>query len=305
MAGSKKLYAIGEMARICNVTTKLLRYYDANHIVSPEYKDTKTNYRYYTEKQLADILFVKELKKLDFSLQDIASLLNDRELLLMQKKLHIRLDKARTELAQAREYYDQTVDTLLRVNDIIQLKGVRSVPAEEIKEVQLVEMPVYQVVSSRHPSYWNADTIFIDRRAELYKLIEDNELQTFGSVMAVFHGDYLKQFSHKPEDLVGDLEVCMQVREAKGCTQVRQAGRRAGGFHGACGALPPHAAGVSASAALGPGAWLPAGGLFYRGISVRRDHDQHPGGICDQDLPAAGGKINSEVYKLPTLRSIT
>jgi effector-binding domain-containing protein len=101
---------------------------------------------------------------------------------------------------------------------------VRSVPAEEIKEVQLVEMPVYQVVSSRHPSYWNADTIFIDRRAELYKLIEDNELQTFGSVMAVFHGDYLKQFSHKPEDLVGDLEVCMQVREAKGCTQVRKLG---------------------------------------------------------------------------------
>ena len=224
MAGTKKLYPIGEMARICNVTTKLLRYYDANHIVSPEYKDTKTNYRYYTEKQLADILFVKELKKLDFSLQDIASLLNDRELLLMQKKLHIRLEKARADLAQAREYYDQTVDTLLRVNDIIQLKGVPKVPAEDIKEVQLVEMPVYQVVSSRHSSYWNADTIFIDRRAELYKLIEDNALQTFGSVMAIFHGDYLKQFSPEPEDQVGDLEVCMQVREAKGCTQVLKIG---------------------------------------------------------------------------------
>lgn len=224
MAGTKKLYPIGEMARICNVTTKLLRYYDANHIVSPEYKDTKTNYRYYTEKQLADILFVKELKKLDFSLQDIASLLNDRELLLMQKKLHIRLEKARADLAQAREYYDQTVDTLLRVNDIIQLKGVPKVPVEDIKEVQLVEMPVYQVVSSRHSSYWNADTIFIDRRAELYKLIEDNALQTFGSVMAIFHGDYLKQFSPKPEDQVGDLEVCMQVREAKGCTQVLKIG---------------------------------------------------------------------------------
>jgi DNA-binding transcriptional MerR regulator len=224
MAADKKLYSIGEMARICNVTTKLLRYYDANHIVSPEYKDTRTNYRYYTEKQLAAILFVKELKKLDFSLQDIASLLNDRELLLMQKKLHTRLERARAELSQAREYYDQTVDTLLRVNDILQLKGVRSVPEEEIKEVQLVEMPVYQVVSSRHPSYWNADTIFIDRRAELYKLIEDNDLQTFGSVMAVFHGNYLKQFSHKPEDLVGDLEVCMQVREAKGCTQIRKLG---------------------------------------------------------------------------------
>lgn len=220
----KGLYSIGEMARICNVTTKLLRYYDINHIVSPEYKDIKTNYRYYTEKQLADILFVKELKKLDFSLQDIASLLNDRELLVMKKKLYNRLQKAKSELDQAREYYDQTVEMLFRVDDLIQLKGVRGVPGDKIKEIQLVEMPLYQVVCCRHASYWNADTIFIDRRAELYKLIDEYGLQTFGSVMALFHGDYLKQFSRRQEDLVGDLEICMQVRSAKNCPCVRNIG---------------------------------------------------------------------------------
>ncbi len=224
MKNSEQLYSIGTMAKISNVTTKLLRYYDANHIVSPAYKDAKTGYRYYTEKQLADILFVKELKKLNFSLEDIASLLNERELLLLKKKLFQRLQKSRIKLEQAREYFDQTLDMLMRVDDIIQLKDPREQYGGSLEEIQLVEIPERLVLFSRYPSYWNADTIFIDRRAELYKLADQYQLQTYGSVSAVFHGDYLKQFSSRQIDMIGDLEVCLNIKDAKDCPQVRKIG---------------------------------------------------------------------------------
>ena len=49
----EKRYTIGQMAKLCNVTTKQLRHYDENNILSPCYKDEETNYRYYSESQLA------------------------------------------------------------------------------------------------------------------------------------------------------------------------------------------------------------------------------------------------------------
>ena len=59
----EKRYTIGQMAKLCNVTTKQLRHYDENNILSPCYKDEETTYRYYSESQLEEILLIKELSE--------------------------------------------------------------------------------------------------------------------------------------------------------------------------------------------------------------------------------------------------
>ena len=47
----KNFYSIGEVAKILNISTSKLRYYDKNDIISPEIRK-ENGYRYYSEKQI-------------------------------------------------------------------------------------------------------------------------------------------------------------------------------------------------------------------------------------------------------------
>lgn len=47
----KNFYSIGEVAKILNISTSKLRYYDKNDIISHEIRK-ENGYRYYSEKQI-------------------------------------------------------------------------------------------------------------------------------------------------------------------------------------------------------------------------------------------------------------
>lgn len=46
------MYKVSEFAKLFQINTSLLRYYDKEGIFSPEYRDPKTGYRYYTARQI-------------------------------------------------------------------------------------------------------------------------------------------------------------------------------------------------------------------------------------------------------------
>jgi len=46
-----QLFSIGEMAKIFHLSVSSLRHYEALGLVSPEYVDPSTNYRYYSVRQ--------------------------------------------------------------------------------------------------------------------------------------------------------------------------------------------------------------------------------------------------------------
>ena len=48
MHSKKNLYQIGEVARLFHLSISLLRHYDKTGLVTPEYTDPETGYRYYT-----------------------------------------------------------------------------------------------------------------------------------------------------------------------------------------------------------------------------------------------------------------
>lgn len=43
------MYKIGEFSQIVGLTTKTLRYYDKEGILSPSYRNKETRYRFYSE----------------------------------------------------------------------------------------------------------------------------------------------------------------------------------------------------------------------------------------------------------------
>lgn len=59
-----KKYSIGEVAEMCSVSIKTLRYYDQIGLVIPEFRNEESKYRYYSKKQMIKLFIIRQLRKL-------------------------------------------------------------------------------------------------------------------------------------------------------------------------------------------------------------------------------------------------
>ena len=66
---------IGEFARICNTKISVLRHYDKEGLLEPDYVDNFTGYRYYSKEQISVFNRITALKKASFSLSEIKEVL--------------------------------------------------------------------------------------------------------------------------------------------------------------------------------------------------------------------------------------
>ena len=75
------MYKIGELSKLCNISVKTLRYYDAEGLLIPDEIDKFTGYRYYSASKLEECYRIIALKELGFSLDEIRVQLttNDNE----------------------------------------------------------------------------------------------------------------------------------------------------------------------------------------------------------------------------------
>ena len=75
------MYKIGELSKLCNISVKTLRYYDAEGLLIPDEIDKFTGYRYYSASKLETCYRIIALKELGFSLDEIRVQLttNDNE----------------------------------------------------------------------------------------------------------------------------------------------------------------------------------------------------------------------------------
>ena len=70
------MYKIGELSKLSNLPIKTLRYYDSEGLLSPDYIDAFTGYRYYSAARLSDCYRIITLKELGFSLSEIKKFLS-------------------------------------------------------------------------------------------------------------------------------------------------------------------------------------------------------------------------------------
>ncbi|GMA73402.1 MerR family transcriptional regulator [Tetragenococcus osmophilus] len=71
----RKLYSIGEVAKLNNVSIETLRYYDRIGLFTPASVDPTTHYRYYHEKQFFYLDIIKYLKYIDTPLYQIKEIM--------------------------------------------------------------------------------------------------------------------------------------------------------------------------------------------------------------------------------------
>ena len=70
---------IGEFAKMCGTKISVLRHYDREKLLEPQYTDKFSGYRYYTSEQLLAFHRINALKKAGFSLQEIREILSGRK----------------------------------------------------------------------------------------------------------------------------------------------------------------------------------------------------------------------------------
>jgi len=93
------------------ISLDTLRYYNEIQLFNPDYINPSNNYRFYSEEQIKDLLYIMDLKECGFNLDEIKSIikLNDEteikeiyakkeiELLNQRKKIDLSLEKIKTK----------------------------------------------------------------------------------------------------------------------------------------------------------------------------------------------------------------
>lgn len=98
---------IGEFARICNTKISVLRHYDKEGLLEPDYVDPFTGYRYYSKEQIPIFMRITALKRAGFSLFEIKKLLSvsndDESILFWFQKKKQELMQTISELEEAQK----------------------------------------------------------------------------------------------------------------------------------------------------------------------------------------------------------
>lgn len=80
------MYKIGDFSKIVDIPVRTLRYYDEFGVLQPSEIDNFTGYRYYSDEDIVECEFIKLLKSLDFSLEEIVLYKNSLDEDIIQKK---------------------------------------------------------------------------------------------------------------------------------------------------------------------------------------------------------------------------
>ena len=88
------MYSIGDFSKMTGLTVKTLRFYHEQGILPPAHIDGQSGYRYYAARQVETARVIAELRRLEFSIKQIAEIL-DQPLGTVLARQHRALKKLR------------------------------------------------------------------------------------------------------------------------------------------------------------------------------------------------------------------
>ena len=83
----QNLFSIGEVAKLFHLSVSSLRHYEDVGLITPEYTDSDSGYRYYGPRQFEVLNSIRYLRALDMPLTQIADFLGNRDVERMEEKL--------------------------------------------------------------------------------------------------------------------------------------------------------------------------------------------------------------------------
>lgn len=94
---ANRLYSIGEVGKLCNVSKKTLRFYDKIDVISPDYISEENNYRYYSKDTVLFVSVIKYYKQMGFKLEEMKTLLDTDCFDTHTERLRDKIDELKKE----------------------------------------------------------------------------------------------------------------------------------------------------------------------------------------------------------------
>lgn len=96
----ERLFGIGDVARLFHLSVSSLRHYENAGLLTPEYTDPHTGYRYYSPRQFEVLNTIRYLRVLDMPLAEIADFLRNRDVDRMEEKLRQQKDALEAKMRE-------------------------------------------------------------------------------------------------------------------------------------------------------------------------------------------------------------
>ncbi|SMF84908.1 DNA-binding transcriptional regulator, MerR family [Paenibacillus uliginis N3/975] len=209
------MLSIGEFSKICEVSTKTLRYYDEIGLIHPDEINLENGYRYYSIRQLKKMLFINRLKSYHFSLDEIKAILESEED-QSEENLYSALNRKRREIQEQLNAFEYTLKQMS--NDILNLeKGIPMMSYLDNIEVQLVETQPMNILYMRQMMSSDDYALGYGKYfRRLYEKIATEKLTLLGTPMTIYHSPEYNPIGNDTEFAIPIEETVKGTRDLPG-----------------------------------------------------------------------------------------
>ncbi|MBO1300610.1 MULTISPECIES: MerR family transcriptional regulator [unclassified Enterococcus] len=132
------MYSIGEVAKICNVSRKTLRYYEQLGLLKPDHVCFENGYRYYTEQTMNSIPVIKYYKQMGFKLQEMKIAQNTENYFYHEQEniFLTKLEELKQEERRIRNSYGAIAEWLgmIREGNIVASNQLQEINVKYLEE---------------------------------------------------------------------------------------------------------------------------------------------------------------------------
>ena len=133
---NRKLFSIGEMARLFHLSVSSIRHYESCGLITPEYVDPDTGYRYYSPRQFEPFNTIRYLRALDMPLDEIEDFLHNREV----SKIEEKLSRQKAIVAEKQQEFariERKIDA--------QMQRLRDAQSAALGRIEIVRVPACRI----------------------------------------------------------------------------------------------------------------------------------------------------------------
>lgn len=147
----KKLFQIGDVAKMFHISVGSLRHYEQAGLLKPEYIDENSGYRYYSTRQFEVLNTIRYLRLLDMPLNQIADFLQNKDIDVIEDKL-LKQKEIIARKQQELAIIERKIDR--------RLQQLRDAISSDLNTIRLVNTPPCRIA-------WIEDTLELNSYLDL------------------------------------------------------------------------------------------------------------------------------------------
>ncbi|MGG1610274.1 MerR family transcriptional regulator [Bacillus wiedmannii] len=151
----KKLFSIGEVAKIKDITIKALRYYHKMGILIPKHVDESTGYRYYSIDQFIHIDIIKSCRELNTSIVELQEIFKECNTDKLLRFLQVKREEAEEHIKKMKEVMDTIDDLHAKVRSSQEILKNDEISIEFFEKRYVIVAPCKEVGSLQELLYYS------------------------------------------------------------------------------------------------------------------------------------------------------